>query len=125
MNSHDDLPEPEEVLRDPAGSFWLKDALRSALARDPVDAANDAEVLARLLDRRCRKLQSESTQTSGVACATHLVEDAVHPSMEMFNAACLELSFRAETRTYNNDGRNSCRLNPKLMWRNAKSELKP
>jgi hypothetical protein len=47
-------PEPEDVLRDPAASFWLKAALRSALGRDPVDAANDAEVLAQLLDRRCR-----------------------------------------------------------------------
>jgi len=37
--------EVEQVLSDPAASFWLKDALRSALARDPVDAANDAEVL--------------------------------------------------------------------------------
>ena len=52
----DDLPDIEEVLRDPTASFWLKDALRSALARDPVDAANDAEVLARLLDRKCRSL---------------------------------------------------------------------
>jgi hypothetical protein len=46
----------EEVLRDPAASFWLKDALRSALARDPVDAANDAEVLAQVLDRRCHSI---------------------------------------------------------------------
>ena len=36
--------EIEQVLGDPAASFWLKDALRSALDRDPVDAANDAEV---------------------------------------------------------------------------------
>lgn len=51
-------PEPtiEGVLADPAASFWLKNALRSALRRDPVDAANDAEVLAKLLDERCRKL---------------------------------------------------------------------
>ncbi len=41
------------ILRDPAVSDWLKSALISALSRDPVDAANDAEVLARLLDRRC------------------------------------------------------------------------
>lgn len=47
----DELPEIEAVLEDPAASFWLKDALRSALLRDPVDAANDSEVLARLLDR--------------------------------------------------------------------------
>ena len=51
-----DLPHIEDVLGDPAASFWLKDALHSALTRDPVDAANDAEVLARLLDRRCRKI---------------------------------------------------------------------
>jgi hypothetical protein len=46
----------EEVLRDPAASFWLKAALRSALMRDPVDAANDAAVLARLLAQRCSKI---------------------------------------------------------------------
>ncbi len=55
-----ELPQIDEVLRDPAASFWLKDALRSALERDPVDAANDAMVLARLLDRRCRAILSES-----------------------------------------------------------------
>ncbi len=50
------LPEAEQVVCDPSASFWLKNALRSALTRDPVDAANDAEVLARILDQRCRKL---------------------------------------------------------------------
>lgn len=55
-----DLPDIGKVLRDPAASSWLKDALRSALARDPVDAANDAEVLARLLDRHCRSILSQS-----------------------------------------------------------------
>lgn len=55
-----ELPTIEEVLRDPSASFWLKAALRSALARDPVDAANDAEVLALLLDRRCRSMLRET-----------------------------------------------------------------
>jgi hypothetical protein len=50
--------EVEEVLADPAASFWLKEALSSALNRDPVDAANDAEVLAQLLDRRCQEILS-------------------------------------------------------------------
>lgn len=54
--TYDDLPDIDEVMRDPTASSWLKDALRSALARDPVDAANDAEVLARLLDRHCRSI---------------------------------------------------------------------
>jgi hypothetical protein len=55
-----DLPAIEEVLRDPAVSFWLKHSLRSALSRDPVDAANDAEVLARILDRRVRQILRQS-----------------------------------------------------------------
>jgi hypothetical protein len=46
----------EQILGDPAASFWIKEALRSALARDPVDAANDAEVLAELLSSRCGRL---------------------------------------------------------------------
>ena len=40
------------ILADPATSRWLRDALRSALVRDPVDAANEAEVLARVLADR-------------------------------------------------------------------------
>ena len=55
-----ELPTIEELLRDPSASFWLKAALRSALARDPVDAANDAEVLALLLHRRCRSMLRET-----------------------------------------------------------------
>jgi hypothetical protein len=50
------LPSTVQVLGDPAASLWLKDSLRSALRRDPVDAANDAEVLARLLDRSSRAI---------------------------------------------------------------------
>ncbi|MCK5934080.1 hypothetical protein SAMN06297251_10887 [Fulvimarina manganoxydans] len=44
------------LCEDPACSDWLKDAIRSALERDPVDAANDAEILADLLAKRCNSL---------------------------------------------------------------------
>ncbi len=57
-----ELPTIEEVLSDPAASFWLLEALRSALSRDPVDVANDSDVLARLLDRRCRQILEASEQ---------------------------------------------------------------
>lgn len=40
------------TLNDPAASFWLKEALHTALSRDPVDAANDADFLAMLLQQR-------------------------------------------------------------------------
>ena len=56
----DDLPTIEQILADPAASDWLKTALRSALSRDPVDAANEAEVLAMLLDRRWRQILKPS-----------------------------------------------------------------
>jgi len=55
-NHEEDLPSIEDVLRDPAASVWLRSSLAQALARDPVDAANDAEIFARLLDRRCKEL---------------------------------------------------------------------
>ena len=56
----DDLPSIEQILADPAASDWLRAALHSALSRDPVDAANDAEVLARVLDRWCRQILEHS-----------------------------------------------------------------
>jgi hypothetical protein len=54
--SDPELPSIEEVLHDPAASSWLRNALNSALVRDPVDAANNAELLARILDARCQEL---------------------------------------------------------------------
>ena len=42
------MEEIDRVMRDPAASRWLRDALRGALVRDPV-----AQLLARLLDARC------------------------------------------------------------------------
>ena len=55
-----DLPGIDEVLEDPSASLWLKTALRSALCRDPVDAAHDSEILARLLAERCDHILSGS-----------------------------------------------------------------
>lgn len=53
-----ELPRIDAVLADPAASLWLKTALRSALCRDPVDAAHDADILARLLGERCDQILS-------------------------------------------------------------------
>jgi hypothetical protein len=35
----------QEILRDPATSYWLRDALTALLERDPVDALHDTEIL--------------------------------------------------------------------------------
>jgi hypothetical protein len=40
------------TLANPATTYWLRDALKSALLRDPVDALHDAEELAALLQDR-------------------------------------------------------------------------
>ncbi|RRS01140.1 hypothetical protein EIP75_21415 [Aquabacterium soli] len=49
-------PSVDAILAAPDASKWLKDALRAALDRDPVDAANDAELLAQVLADRCNSL---------------------------------------------------------------------
>lgn len=45
-------PTVADLLVDPAARFALKDVIRAWEARDPVDAARDARVLADLLERR-------------------------------------------------------------------------
>lgn len=45
-------PTAEEILSSAAASVWLQSALRAALLRDPVDAAADAALLARVLGSR-------------------------------------------------------------------------
>ena len=50
----------DRILHDPAASRWLKDALQSALTRDCVDAANDAEALATVLAARATELLTKA-----------------------------------------------------------------
>jgi hypothetical protein len=52
------------ILSDPCASFWIKNALRSALGRDPVDALNDAEGLADILQEDLVILQHPTDGTS-------------------------------------------------------------
>ena len=42
----------EALMDSPSASFWLRECIASALERDLVDAANDAELLARVLAAR-------------------------------------------------------------------------
>jgi len=53
LSAHIDWePEAGTILVDPTVSHWLKQALKASLARDCVDAARDAELLARVLRQR-------------------------------------------------------------------------
>jgi hypothetical protein len=50
----DTSPTAQDILADHSASAWLRSALQSALERDPVDALNDALVLAAALDMHLR-----------------------------------------------------------------------
>ncbi len=47
----------QAVLTSPTASPWLKNALQAALQRDPLDAADDAVLLAAVLANRCSALR--------------------------------------------------------------------
>ncbi len=57
MPSDDEI---RQILNGPGTSYWLKNALTAALDRDPVDAVNDAELLAIVLRHRAEVIQSEA-----------------------------------------------------------------
>jgi hypothetical protein len=63
MPSDDEI---RQILSGPAISQWLKNALITALDRDPVDAVNDAELLAMVLGHRAEQI-SEAGRAEMVA----------------------------------------------------------
>lgn len=52
MSAQTPIPKCEQLLEQHDVSYWLKNALRAAMERDPVDAVNDAELLAEVLRQR-------------------------------------------------------------------------
>lgn len=63
----------KSILSDPATSDWLRAALDELDKRDPIDAAMDAAILAKLADLRM-------TADHGIQYATHVCLDQV-PSL--------------------------------------------
>jgi hypothetical protein len=60
----------KEILADPSVSYWLKDALRTACERDPVDALHDARRLLKLLGERYTQIVTRNYKTIGMG-VTH------------------------------------------------------
>lgn len=63
------MPKDEEIrqlLGNPSLSDWFKRALRLAMERDPVDAANDAELLCDVLDQRARAVADETLRAAAI-----------------------------------------------------------
>jgi hypothetical protein len=52
------------VTDDPAASDWLKNALLTAINRDPMDAANDADELRTILRKRAKATKGRVSKTS-------------------------------------------------------------
>jgi hypothetical protein len=70
------MPSDDEIraiLSEAGTSQWLKNALTYALDRDPVDAANDAELLAIVLSERAKEIGKHAA-----AAATGM---AIHRAM--------------------------------------------
>jgi hypothetical protein len=55
----------DQLLADPGTSYWLRDALSSALLRDPADAALDALILHDVLVERFDQVLAEARCMAG------------------------------------------------------------
>jgi hypothetical protein len=53
----------DDILKDPATSYWLKESLTTALQRDPVDASEDADLLAEVLDEQAKDVTQQQSST--------------------------------------------------------------
>ena len=52
--------EIQAIIQDPSTSYWLRDALKTAMQRDPLDVASDAEYLAMLFAKRAQDKATEA-----------------------------------------------------------------
>lgn len=52
LSSHELI---NNILKDYSASFWLKKAIVELLSRDLLDAARDAEVLHRIMEKRVKE----------------------------------------------------------------------
>jgi hypothetical protein len=89
----DQSPCTEELLEDPATSFWLKTAIRALMDRDPVDALNDSELLRQVMHRRAQACFSAFVTTmlpTDQAADTQDVVDTVQKGCEEMNALRFE-----------------------------------
>ena len=57
MDSDRDI---QAIIANPATSYWLRDALKAAMQRDPLDVANDAEFLAVIFAKRAQEQAAQA-----------------------------------------------------------------
>ena len=66
-----------EVLEDPGISSWLKDAIKTAYERDPIEALHDARRLLEMLGERYAQVVNR-----GLAHSNHLSETSGFPAAQ-------------------------------------------
>jgi len=76
--------EIKTILNDPGTSYWLKNALASALDRDLVNAGNDAKLLAMVLERRADEVAAKPVEKN-------LSEEKEKPAFERFMRQLIEI----------------------------------
>ncbi|TDU25582.1 hypothetical protein DFR24_4021 [Panacagrimonas perspica] len=71
----------DDVLQNPLTSEWLRTALNAALRRDPVDAANDADVLRTVLMHQIEIAEDDTASLNAVAAVAgvSIVENLLIP----------------------------------------------
>lgn len=52
------------VMTDPSVRTWVKDAITELEKRDPVDAADDAQMVADLMNQRCTEMLNRDRNAS-------------------------------------------------------------
>ena len=52
--------EIQAIIQDPSTSYWLRDALKTAMERDPLDVASGAEYLAMPFAKRAQEKAAEA-----------------------------------------------------------------
>ena len=52
--------EIKALLSNPATNWWLLDALKTALIREPEGVAKDAEILASILKKRAQEMAAQN-----------------------------------------------------------------
>lgn len=60
LRSEQQVQTAEQILADSSASSWLKNALLTALTRDPIDARHDAYVLSEVLDARALNILDDT-----------------------------------------------------------------
>lgn len=65
----------QQLKKDPATSFWLRDQLKATEKRDPIDALNDAELLVSSLKARLETLHRHQNKDKD----KDMIEGSIQP----------------------------------------------